>query len=131
MFEALVLFLVAIVAVAVLVPFTVCLLYFSVHRARARDDDSAARYRNRKKRFKRIVNRALLLLLLLLLVCLFALVLAVMFAQLHWLGAVSGWGFGIFAWTGAELVLLALLGICGAYFGYALANSCLPDELKE
>lgn len=128
MFEALALLLVAIVAIVFLVPLTVCLLYFSVHRARARGDDSAARYRNRKKRFKRIVNRALLLLLL---VCLFALVLAVMFAQLHWLGAVSGWGFGIFAWTGAELVLLALLGICGAYFGYALANSCLPDELKE
>jgi hypothetical protein len=37
----------------------------------------------------------------------------------------------MFAWTGAELVLLALLGTCGAYFGYAAANSCLPVELKE
>ena len=126
MLEALVLFLAAIVAVVFLVPFTVCLLYFSVHRARARDDDSASRYRNRKKRFKRIMNRAILLL-----VCLFTLVLAAMFAQLHWLGAVSGGGFGMFAWTGAELVFLGLLGVCGAYFGYALANSCLPVELKE
>ncbi|PLT17282.1 MULTISPECIES: hypothetical protein [Ralstonia] len=126
MFEPLVFFLAAIVAIVFLVPLTVCLLYFSVHRARARDDDSAARYRNRKKRFKRIVNRAILLL-----VCLFALVLAAMFAQLHWLGAMSGWGFGMYAWTGAELVFLALLGVCGAYFGYALANCCLPAELKE
>ncbi|MDY7507960.1 hypothetical protein [Ralstonia wenshanensis] len=126
MFEALALLLVAIVAIVFLVPLTVCLLYFSVHRARVRGYDSAARYRNRKRRFKRIVNRAVLLL-----VCLFALVLAVMSAQLHWLGTVIGWGFGIFAWTGAELVLLALLGICGAYFGYALANSCLPDELRK
>ncbi|GEM_PF-6905707 len=97
-----------------------------VQRVRANDDGSRMRYRKRKDVFRRFLNRAILLL-----ICLFALSLVSMYVQAHWLGAVSGWGFGMFGLTSVDLVLFALFAFCGAYLGYALANVRLPGTANR